>query len=587
MRDLDLQRSFLRHRGLIAFAAGGAAVETALLLIMAPAAVALAPQATAMPSIAAYHDLRWLFAGQQSALTFALGGMVLLVVRAAVDTAMLRLAWPSLTDAAAAGPGLAAGAGLGGGPGTARGLAVDPGFAAVPPMMSAFWSCAGLTALTWLLLTPAVTLTFGVAVLPFSWPFLAALPLVIGITAALSHGGVTASWWRRLPPPATVGWLLISFLVLSVASIAMLRSAAVVAVFVAAVAGLVNARAWYGIAATAAHLPHEVTTHDSAWRSVGRMLSWIPAAPIAALLVVVLAVGVVRLMFTGTIQFPQPSSVSAASLAAGAGPAHPPAARHVSTGAVLVVDGFGSYCCNDTGDLASTGLTVRQFSYAGLNKAGRPIPQGSSADDVPLPELGDRMAKQVLRLHDMTRQPVDIVAESEGTLGLYAMLARHPGLPIRSMVLLSPIIAPGQYGTDDTDAIPRDALNELNVLIGRMSPYGSSGAGELIGSVARYGAQYFADVSRYRTNSYLAVVPLADATTMPACSLPSNILVVPQWHGGLLGDPQVQASVGDFLTGRDIPEDVVRESAGLREAADAISQAAAAWRMPASRLDCR
>jgi hypothetical protein len=458
----------------------------------------------------------------------------------------------------------------------------------VPPsMVTAFCSCAGLTALTWLLLTPAVTLTFGVAVVPFSWPFLAALPLVIGIAAALSHGGVTTAWWRRLPPPATVGWLLVSFVTLSLASVAMLRSAAVLTVLVAALAGLINARAWYAIAGAAARLPHEVTSHDSPWRNLGKAVGWIPVAPVAALLVVVLAVGFARLLFTGTIQLPVSRPVSAAALSGNDHQLHAKPSPAKDTGAVLVVGGFGSTCCDDTGDLGASGLTVRQFSYAGLNSKGQPLPQNSSADDVPLPWFGDEIATQVLRLHDITHRPVNIVAESEGTLGLYAMLARHPGLPLGKVVLLSPIIAPGQYGTDSTDAIPQDALNELNTLIGRMSPYGSEGASELIGSVARYGAAYFDDVTadRGRGVQALVVVPLADATTM-ACDLPSSVLVVPEFHGGLLGDPDVQETVRSFLAGRGVPPAMVSASNGFRSLANNISDAAAAWRMPVARLAC-
>jgi hypothetical protein len=559
MRDWYLRRSFFQHRGLIAFAVGGAIAETVLLLILAPAAVSLGPQLTAMPSIAAYHDLRWLFAGQESALLFALGALVLLAARAALDAVLLRLAWPRM-----------------------------PGGSAQPPsMVTAFCSCLGLTALTWLLLAPAVTLTFGVAVVPFSWPFLAALPLVVGIAAALSHGGVTSAWWRRLPPPATVGWLLISFVALSLASIAMLRSAAVLAVLIAAVAGLVNARAWYAIAATAARLPQEVTSHDSAWRTFGKLVGWIPLAPIAALLVVVLAVGVARLLFTGTIQLPVSRPVSAAALAGDGNQVHAKPSAPREKGSVLVVGGFGSSCCDDTGDLGASGMNVRQFSYAGLTAKGEPRPQGSSADDVPLPWFGDQMAVQVLRMHKVTGRPVNIVAESEGTLGLYAMLARHPGLPIGKVVLLSPIIAPGQYGTDSSDAISQDALNELNTLIGRMSPYGSEGAEELINSVARYGAAYFADVTadRGRGVQALVVVPLADATTM-ACDLPSSVLVVPEFHGGLLGDPAVQLTVRSFLSGHGVPAAMASESDGFRTLANAISDAASAWRMPVARLAC-
>ena len=46
--------------------------------------------------------------------------------------------------------------------------------------------------------------------------------------------------------------------------------------------------------------------------------------------------------------------------------------------------------------------------------------------------------------HALTHKPVDVVAESEGSLGVYAMLDRHPGLPVGAVVLLSPIVEPGQ-----------------------------------------------------------------------------------------------------------------------------------------------
>ena len=155
-----------------------------------------------------------------------------------------------------------------------------------------------------------MTLAFGVAVLPFSWPFLAAMPIMLGIAIALSHGGVIVAWWRRLPPPRAVLWLLASFLVLSVAAglIAHLGTAA--ALGVAAVTGLVNARAWYGLAGIASRV------HPRTPESVpARVLFSLPFAPVAALMVIVLAVGVVRLMFTGTIQLPVNTGTSAAAAA--------------------------------------------------------------------------------------------------------------------------------------------------------------------------------------------------------------------------------------------------------------------------------
>ncbi len=119
------------------------------------------------------------------------------------------------------------------------------------------------------------------------------------------------------------------------------------------------------------------------------------------------------------------------------------------------------------------------------------------------------MAAQVDKLYQQARTPVDIVAESEGTLGLYAMLARHPHVPIGSVVLLSPIVEPGQVG-QGVDTVPSAALTTLNDLVGGMSPYGRSGAQALIESVGEVGASYFATVSRDAGRPWLAVIPLAE-----------------------------------------------------------------------------
>ncbi len=117
---------------------------------------------------------------------------------------------------------------------------------------------------------------------------------------------------------------------------------------------------------------------------------------------------------------------------------------------------------------------MRQFSYLGLTAAGQPI-RTPGAGDLPIQVLGDRMATQVEQLYQQAHAPVDIVAESEGTLGLYAMLARHPHVPVGSLVLLSPIVEPGQI-SEAGDTVPGYALLTLNNLVGGMSPYGSSGA---------------------------------------------------------------------------------------------------------------
>jgi hypothetical protein len=553
---------FLRHRGLILVAAGGAAAEAGLLTLVAPAARPIAPQATALPALAAYHDLRWLFADSQSWVGFAAILTAVLLARSAVDTVLLRLAWPRELRA--------------------------------PRMSRAFFSCLALTSVAWLLLSPVVTLAFGVAVLPFSWPFLAAMPIMLGIAIALSHGGVIVAWWRRLPPLRAVLWLLASFAVLSAAAglIAHLGTAA--ALGVSAVTGLVNARAWYGLAGIASRV------HPRTPESVpARVLFSLPFAPVAALMVIVLAVGVVRLMFTGTIQLPvnTGTSTAAASVTGDTGPAtgggtgQSASARRIAD-AVLVVGGWGSSCCDEANGLRSAmpGATVRQFSYAGLGANGMPLPSGGSSDDVPLPLLGDRMAQQLLKLHQVTGRPVDVVAESEGTLGVYAMLDRHPGLPIGSVVLLSPIVEPGQLSYpagQDAASVSEYALDTLNHLVGGMSPYGPGGAEHLISSVSEFGARYFSAVtgSSGAGIRWLAVIPLADAVTLPVCELPPDVVLVPAFHGGLLGDVSVVPMVSEFLAGHQAQPGGLDED-NLRAAAEVITGAAVAWRMPDTRSAC-
>ena len=191
------------------------------------------------------------------------------------------------------------------------------------------------------------------------------------------------------------------------------------------------------------------------------------------------------------------------------------------------------------------------------------------------------MAAQVEQLSQQAGVPVDVVAESEGTLGLYAMLARHPHVPVKSVTLLSPIVEPGQLGQAG-DTVPGAALNNL---VGGMSPYGSSGAQELIESVSEVGARYFEQVSHDRALPWLAVIPLADAVTLPACPWPQNVIFVDAFHGGLLGNASVRQLVEGFLTDGNAQVDTASRGQ-LRSTAQLIAAAATAWRMPELHPAC-
>ena len=77
---------FLAHRGLIALCCGTAMAEAFLLIVVAPGARALAPQVSALPPLAIFHDLRWLYSTQRSWLWFA-GLLAGLVVARAIRAA--------------------------------------------------------------------------------------------------------------------------------------------------------------------------------------------------------------------------------------------------------------------------------------------------------------------------------------------------------------------------------------------------------------------------------------------------------------------------------------------------------------------
>ena len=551
---------FLAHRGLIAFATGTAMAEAGFLMAVAPAARVLAPQATALPPLAVFHDLRWLYNAQRSWLEFALLLAGLVLARSVVNALLVRLAWPGGME---------------------------------PPAPLATLRCAIVfTVFAFLLMSPVVSLILGVAILPFSWPFLGTLPIMLLIGIPLSHGGITSTWWRMLPPPPAVGWLLADFALLSLAAAAIGRLPVVDAAPVAGLAGLVNARAWYGLTGAVArvHARDQAVAHGQA---PGR-----PRAPGRPAPHPVGAPGHHRRAGSGDPCDPAGLPARRAlpprhAAPARAGPAAAgtiAAAQQAATAPdrprwsrrppVLVVPGFGSLCCSHGQALARAmpDTLVQTFSYRGLDPVGDPLPYGAAASDLPLPVLGDRIAAQVWRLHARTGRRVDVVAESEGTLGVYAMLAQHPHVPVAAVVLLSPIVAPGQvsYPVGRGSAlVPGSELQAVVWFVGGLSPFGTSGAQTLIGSVNQVGARFAARAARDHRLRALELVPLADAVTLPACRLPSNVLVVPAFHGDLLGDPVALRIVRSFLIRHR-----VTESARLRTAAEIVASAASAWQIP-------
>jgi hypothetical protein len=560
-------RDFLAHRGLIALSAGAAMAEAALLCWLAPPARSLAGQVTAVAPLALFHDLRWMYGYDRSWAGFAVLLAAVLGIRSALNTALARLAWPRSVPA--------------------------------PRLADMFRSATGLTAVACLLLSPVAAMALGVAILPFSWPFLATVPVLLLISLPLSHGGILGSWWRALPPPRAMYWLLADFATLSVVAAAIGRLPVAAAIPVCGLAGVANARAWFGV--TRAVVRREGARRELvavvARRPAPLLPLSVPLAPVAMVLALATVVGLARLAFViGNPPHhsnlaavgPAPDAAGAAGGPAASGSASSQVSRtasslapgHAARDPVLEIRGFGSTCCAAPRTLrpVAPGALVQQFSYRGMTAAGRPLPQGSAASDLPLPELGRRIATQVRRLHQETGRPVDIIAESEGTLGVDAMLATHHGLPLGSVVMMSPIVAPGQVtypGGNGRALVPADELRAMVWFVGGLSPFGPAGAQRLIDSVDEVGARFAALAARHHPLRWLLLVPLADAVTLPVCPLPQDVRVVPALHGDLLGSPGVTTMVRGFLAHQQIPE-----PNGYKATAEIVAAAAAAWRMP-------
>ena len=210
----------------------------------------------------------------------------MVLARSAVDAVLVQLAWPGEADLP--------------GPRLAR-----------PRFLTSVLSCALLTVVVGLVMSPVVTLMFGVALLPFSWPYLAAVPILLGTAIALSQGGVGQAWWRRLPPAATAAWVVATFMILSAASALMahLDTAGHHGRGRAGRGrrrlGLVRAHRWRrsGARRSSRRTPGTgAPPCGGSGRTCGTGPSWLPVAPLAAVLVLALVVGLARLAFTGTLR---------------------------------------------------------------------------------------------------------------------------------------------------------------------------------------------------------------------------------------------------------------------------------------------
>ena len=422
------------HRGLLVLCVAGATVEATLIGLLGPrSALALAPQATATAPYGVFHDLRWLLVYSHSWLTVGLESLGFLVIRGGLTALTVHLAWPY--------------------------DAPRPPFVVLARRALAFTAAAAV------LLAFSSSLLVGLAVISVSYLFFTAVPVALFI-ALLIHQGPVVTWWRTRPTLRTLGWAALSFVVLTLGGGAIAASPWPADIVFAAAVGLFNAWAWLGIVRALASRPSH---------------RFVPIAPVGiAAVVAIVLVGVVI-------------SVQLETASRRIATANPSAPSTAGTGQpLLVITGFDSHWHGGDPLDFGPGFEQRRFSYAGLDGSGQPLIFHGRDTDRPLPDIVHLLDTQVRAFASQTGQPVDIVSDSEGSLVAKVFLLVHPDAAVRSIVLTSPLVAPGRAyfparGSDGYGIAAGWGLRGVSAALGALTPLDLSPDGPFLRSIANHG----------------------------------------------------------------------------------------------------
>lgn len=483
--------------------------------------VCLAAQAAAPPGWAVFHDLRWLAVYHRSWAGLAAEALGMVTVRATISAAMTRAAWPD------------------------RGSR--------PPWTRIWLRAAAFTALAYVMLAPFAAVSFAAGVVSLGWPLIAGTASALAVVAVSAHGGITAHWWRRFPPLASVAWALASFLVLTAASAAVAATPGWWALAAAAAAGVANAWLWRRTVA-AALAPRAETSR---------------LAP-AALLAVPAALVVGGAWALGAVDHPEPAK------------GHP--IPYPRRGAVLLIDGFDS-SWNGTPSPSFGGLAGVRYSYEGLSPDGRPLPYASWRTHASLAHLVDLLSRQLNALHASTHRPVSIVAVSEGTVIARMYLSSHPGAPVSGVALLSPLVDPGRvaYPPANADGWGLGAGRLMDVLLRLTHDEHSR-------FVLRAETPFLRSLDSLQVRELgrssgghpriMEFLPMTSALVdPPSTTTPFPSEVVPAVHAALLSRPAVRRVLGRFLDGRP-----TRSASVWGPIYQVVRYAAAGWQVPSLTL---
>jgi hypothetical protein len=497
---------FIRRWGLILPAVLAPMVEMLVLRTAGPSdGAALAPQVSAPPPFDLFHDLRWLAVYHDSWLTLAFELAGVLMLRSLYVSWMVQRAWP--------GPNR-------------------------PSMRAAFPRVVVFEVVAAVLLLPWVVLLFGMAITHLSYLFFVAVPPMIVIAVAIHRGALSQAagqWWKWGPTWRSLLWIAGSVVVLTLSGAVAGVAPLAVAVLVAGVAGVANAYVFFRVVRQMTALP----LRERRWPN--RLV------PVVVLSIFGVALGGTSIGFAATTSDP-PSSRAI------------PIPRRADGHPVLEASGFNSRTSPGHREALPDSFVGYQFSYRGLDRQGRLVPYAPKDTLQPLGLSAEHMAAEVHALYRAYREPVTIVADSEGALVARTFILRNyrPGThEVDLLIVLDmPVGRSSVYypprGTQGWGVATGWGLRGLATLVRTLGPLRISADAPLVRDMTDCRALLF-DLANLpppagvRQISFRALADMVDGRYPLAPR--ASLYVFTAVHGKLVSEPRVKDVIAAILRG--------------------------------------
>ncbi|HET8553144.1 MAG TPA: hypothetical protein VFM97_11815 [Gammaproteobacteria bacterium] len=528
---------------LFVLAIGAAVVEAVVLQALGfVSALPLAPQLSAPAPFGTFHDLRWVWTYAWSWGSVAWQLIALLAFRSIFDTLVIAAAWPRDYPR---------------------------------PGMFRLWRRSLLyVVIAIVVMSPWATMTFAAGVTGDGWFLLAAIIASLVMALVMPAGIVTGEWWRRILPWRTMPHVLLAWVVLMLAALAITFSPPWLTVIIAGACGAVNAFLWRRIVITVI--------------AAGEPRYTIPLAPIAIVIVLGIFVAGGGWLYGNSRGSGKHGSKQPAKSLKSRPAAQPATASNGYP--VVFVNGFSTRYDGRQYELFGPGIASWYYSYNGIDDTGHPKPYSPRDTHQSLGVSASYLAYQVNRLHQATGKPVTVVADSEGTMIARAYFAANPHPPVDRYIQSSPLLRPSRVyyppaGQEDYGLVAGWEAREILTMIRLESPAFHDHADmpflrSMVDRAPLLRDQTLCPIPGVQTFMFIPLQAAMMAERGPLSRIPW--VALPGWHATLLRRKDVQEDVRHLLnTGH------LRSRPGWAFAFQLLRGAGAAWQSPALPLQLR